>query len=241
VTLINSAINNNTVIGGSGGTGGKAFGTTGRGNGNSGGQGGAGGTALGGALYLDDATTTVTGPSIAANVAQGGSGGNGGQGAAGRDGGNGGQGGTGGRGGAAQGGALFNTGGGTTTLTGTPLVANVARGGNSGWGGVGGALSVSTIRPIVVGKPGAMGTGGSGGGGQGGGAYVDALTTLYLNSSNVIGNVAAGGLLGIGHPNGANGAGNGGGVFTDVTDGGALITSPSTKIVGNVSNNTATE
>ena len=149
-------------------------------------------------------------PSISGNFAQGGSGGNGGQGAAGVGLGTGGQGGTGGTGGVAQGGALFNTGGGTTTLNGTPLLANIARGGNAGWGGWGGLGH----------KVGLMGLGGSGGNGQGGGAFVDAATTLYLNSSNVIGNVAAGGLLGIGHPNGTNGTGNGGGVLTDVTDGG---------------------
>jgi hypothetical protein len=243
VSLSGVKVTANSATGGAGGAGGKAIGSTGRGgSGNSGGGGGTGGTGQGGALYLDGSSASVTLSPMTGNLARGGSGGAGGKGSAGVGGGNGGGGGAGGMGGLAQGGALFNGGTSTTIFTASPLTANSARGGNGGAGGSGGAGSIS-FSPLVVGWPGPLGPGGSGDDGQGGGAYVGGGTTLDLQGSSVIGNVAAGGLKGPGHPNALTtpGAGLGGGVIINATGGGVLITSVSTKITANFPTNTATE
>jgi len=82
---------------------------------------------------------------------------------------------------------------------------------------------------------GALGPGGTGNDAQGGGAFLDVNSTLNLYSTYVVGNVAAGGLLGIGHPNGTFGTGSGGGVYFV---GATLNEFGFTLIAGNGPNNT---
>ncbi|MGA2063336.1 MAG: hypothetical protein ABSG86_00120 [Thermoguttaceae bacterium] len=171
LTLINSAINNNTATGGNGvnAVAGSPVGT----------PAGAGGFAAGGGLYATGATV-VLGPSFGlgcdtflGNRAVGGKGGAGLSGAIG----------AGGNGGNAEGGGLFLDGG---SLKMGNSLATVTIQGNSATGGAGGAGGTGT------------GAGGIGGSAYGGGLYAQDLAIVSLTGALVTGNQAVGGAGGSG-------------------------------------------
>jgi len=177
VTLINDTFSSNLARGNQGGQGGQGdVGNPGRngapgitggpdspgGQGGTGGHGGSGGNGLGGSLYINSGSVTLTNDTLYNDRALGGQGGSGGQGGRGGSGGNGGngskggrtnnhssiggtgghggQGGTGGNGGIGgrgAGGSLYVNSG-SVTLTNDTLSNNNVQGGLGGRGGLGG-------------------------------------------------------------------------------------------------------
>jgi hypothetical protein len=202
--------------------------------------GGAGGDALGAGICLGGGKVTLSGGVFTRNEAQGGSGGRGGNApiggapfvafafdraasvsaipplAFGLTG-------AGGPGGGGAGGAV-QSGGGTLTMTGTILAANVAEGGDGGQGGMGG-IGIADQRG---------GDGGAGGDGSGGGINASG-GTVKLFSVNVSLNLAVGGRGGAGGgsraisvpplvgSSGQPGQGDGGGLFIAESDLGVFL------------------
>ncbi|MHB1426411.1 MAG: choice-of-anchor Q domain-containing protein [Gemmataceae bacterium] len=205
IILSNDTLSGNEVVGGAGGTGGKAT---------IGGTGGTGGAASGGGVYVVGGAVMLTNDTLSSNTAAGGTGGRGGEGdqnstsgpAVSR-------GGNGGVGGTASGGGLYVAGG-TVTLTKDNLGSNKAAGGT---GGGGGRIN------LPVGDDG--GSGGAGGAASGGG--VDAAgpaVTVVLSNATLSGDEAVGGVGGFGvsessrRYNSADnhgGSGTGGGLYLD--------------------------
>jgi hypothetical protein len=195
--------------GGAGGNGADSFDSTIGGAGGDGGAGGAGsdggdgGDGLGGAIYNDNGTITVTGSSFSSDLATGGAGGRGGAGGVGGvgggsgggtdfnnpneageagqpgDGGDGGDAGDAGSGGTGIGGGVYN--GGTMTISSDSFTGDIARGGGGGGGGHGGAGGAgggyTGTNPVIsTAVSGATGQGGDGGsGGNGGNAFSGGL------------------------------------------------------------------
>ena len=165
-----------------------------------------------------------------------------------------------GSGGSVQGGALFDFGEATLTLSGVNFIGNTAIGGSGSAGTSGSAGGEGGIRPrrrvvrrnglrpdhhhrwIVCRQPGDRrrggagdigAAGGTGGSAQGGGVYLAQGSTLTVTAVAITGNLALGGEggePGTGATGGAGGAGWGGGIYSDGTF---------TMIRGGVSNNLA--
>ncbi len=177
-------------------------------HGGNGGPGAPGGAAQGGAIYVASGQLTMTGATIANNLAMGGAGGTGGVGGTagnGIDKGTNCIGGTGGNGGAGGGGG-FGAGGGLYQPTGVADIsmstfsADVARGGDGGpggWGGLGGA-GANTWLGYFGGEGGKGGNGGNGGNAADGdgGAIDEYGGKLYLVNSTIADNSARGGVAG---------------------------------------------
>ncbi len=239
-----------------GGSGAGSFvgGVGGQGDGGSGGRGGRGGDGMGGGIF-NASGGSISGPSIlifnnTATGNVGGSGGAGGFGNAGaggtggaNTGGNGGRGGagiggnggSGGTGGLGLGGGMFNSAGGTVTLSAlknaktqatSTFGTNIASGGGGGSGGAAGsgfAGNGGNSGGSANGGQGGLGDAGSGGSGgaanegAGGGLYDAGVATLTGVTVNFTGNQARGGFGGNGgsglDAKGGNG-GNGGTGFT---------------------------
>jgi hypothetical protein len=190
VTLTNDTVSANTARGrdGVGGVQGRN-GTRWSPDGGNGGNGGNGGDGLGGGVYVDSGTVTLTNVTLSGNTVQGGNGGRGGYGGYGyfqgfHYWGKGGNGGHGGNGGNAFGAGLFVNSYATVTLAGVTVSSNTA--GPAGRRGDGGPGGYGTID----GQPGSAGA--SNGLSEGGGVYVasgasvgvDAFTPSHvLNNS----------------------------------------------------------
>jgi hypothetical protein len=135
LSLSGTLIQGNVAAGGGGGNGGAAS-LTGGGlalKTGVGGAGAAGGTGLGGGLFLNGTTVSITGGSLSDNIAGGGGGGSGGNAATGATGGKGGDGAIGGD----AGGAGIDAISGTTTIGKAPIQENFAFAGAFGYGGAG--------------------------------------------------------------------------------------------------------
>jgi hypothetical protein len=219
LSMSQSTVANNRVIGGTGGMGGLGYASN---VGGPGGAGGVGGAAQGGGILTAYPTVSLSTSTVSNNTVSGGYGGAGGNG---YDGfsvaGNGGAGGTGGVG---QGAGLFVISG-QVTVTNATLALNTATGGAGGAGGHGGSNQFSTARG------GNGGNGGNGGVAGGGGIYLDAGTLKLTNDTIASNNAQAstggpGGLAGVGGAgpgiNGSAGTGQSG------QGGGALVVSKTT-------------
>ena len=234
ITLTSSTLDGNQAIGGMGGdaqNGGAEDRANGMG-GEAGSTGGNGGAALGGAIWTNTGTLTLTSQS---HVDQNGAyGGNGGMAGSGGYGGNstgsngvGGNGGEGGAGGNAQGGAVYSQAGTVSIAAQSTANSNDAFGGDGVDGGNGGKGK------IVGGNGGAGGAGGSaegggiwaGGGSSGTSVTVTGQSSVSNNGANAgkteiygfggAGGNGGAGLLqsGNGSPGGNGGTGFGGGIF----------------------------
>ncbi|HZV06696.1 MAG TPA: Ig-like domain repeat protein [Gemmataceae bacterium] len=217
VSVENGAkINDNTLNGAGGGVGGSGASSK------AGGAGGNGGNALGGGLYVQGGSVSISGADteIDANTAIGGPGGQAGKGGA-----------NGGNGGEADGGGVYvlnapiSITGGTTlvllptrsTIGTTPMPginANTATGGNGG----GGSLN----------KKGISGTGGAGGAAEGGGVFISGTGQNVVlgdaaNIADILGNTADAGKGGTGGRNINNFSGGNGGAGGNALGGGAAI------------------
>ena len=241
-TSLSVSLSGGTIFSGSGG------GLTNLFHGGAGGKGGAGGNGGAGAgagLYVAGGSLTIFATTLANNQATGGQGGFGGKG------GTagfpsisgilsgfgtiplGGSGGSGGNGGSGAGGGVYLAGG-TVSLNGDTLNANIAKGGAGGTGGTGGdgglagglsglarvsghrtpggvADASSTSIPIGASSGGPGGNGGTGGQGNGGAFYVagGALTLSNLTVADNSVQGGAGGSGGIGGKGGSLSEGNG--------------------------------
>ncbi|MEY2410601.1 MAG: hypothetical protein QOF48_3271 [Verrucomicrobiota bacterium] len=214
-----------------------------RGPGNNGGPGGAG-AGMGGAIYTEGTSLTLSGCAFVGNVAAGGNGGNGDGNSFNADsGGNGGfpNRGNGGAAGNAGGPGGFGGGGGGGAGSGTAGF-NGGAGGFGGGGGAGGArgLGGSGGAPGAGGQYGGAAGGsfsshsGGGGGGAGlGGAIFARTGAVTVVNCSFTGNIATNGVGGVGSfggGNGANGQGVGGAVFN--LD--AKITGQNVAYIGNI-------
>jgi methionine-rich copper-binding protein CopC len=189
LTLTDTSMTGNGIVGGAGQAG------TAGGSWSNGGTGGQGGAARGGAVYVANGDVTVAGTSsLTGNSATGGSGGTGGQGGfttfAGWIGG------TGGAGGTASGGGLFVSGGSLSVPTSGAITSNTTIGGQGGDGGAGGT-SMST---------GPQGVGGAGGSANGGGAYFTDGDMAAIQSGAIASNSVTGGVGGSGSSAGGVGS-----------------------------------
>ncbi|MCA8910962.1 MAG: hypothetical protein KDB82_04615 [Planctomycetes bacterium] len=168
-----------------------------------GGPGGTGAPARGGAIYHAGGTLTLDGCVISTINASGGLGGLGGSGGINTGAGAGGDGGTGGDGGAAQGGAIYISGG-TAVISDTTIDNIVAHAGRGGPGGNPGPGS-----PV-----GQVGDGGSGGAARGGAIYLS-NGSLTLQRVTLYNNQAIGGDGNNGFNGGAGGSASGGDVYAN--------------------------
>ena len=214
VALSNVNLNDNAAVGTKGTTGFSGASRTG----GPGGHGGAGGNGEGGAIYMAAGSLTLTDDTITGNTAHGGQGGLGGSGGLGgtltpfgffynprQE--SGGPGGTGGVGGSGQGGGVFINGG-QVSITGGSIKANNAIGGQGGDGGFGGQGGTTAW------LGGHGGLGGAGGQGAGAGVYLFA-GSITLNSAQIAGESAQGGVGGHGGTGGFGGE--------EVTTGGSTL------------------
>jgi hypothetical protein len=235
VTISHTSLSRNSLKAGAGGVGG--VGGVASTVGGNGGVGGPGGSALGGGLFTESGTLSLSNAILSNNSLIGGTGGTGGAGA-----GapvfsqTGGAGGTGGLGGMAQGGGLYSSGG-TVTLTSDMVAANVLKGGTGGAGGHGHG-------GILTG--GAGGAGGAGGTGQGGAVFTQSTLTSsggqFMNNEVVGGKGGVGGtggngegtskqttVAGVGGAGGTGGAAQGAGFFAA----GGMLSVSGAKVAGN--------
>jgi hypothetical protein len=172
-------------------------------------NGGAGGNALGGAIYMQGGSLTLSGSAIDGDFAQGGAGGAGGEGANasptiyGNTTGDGGSGGAAGAAGSGFGGGLYVAGG-TVTITNDTFEGDLANGGQEATGGFAGdAYGAGRFA-------GNGGAGGAGGNAAGGAAYV-AGGNVALDGSVLVDDAAVGFTGGIGGYGGRGGGGAGSG------------------------------
>lgn len=209
LTIINSTLSNDQVIGGQGGGGGRGgIGGNALGVGGQGGQGGTGASGgRGGHTTAFSGGTFVRG----GNGVTGGLGGNGGAGGHGGSGGNGGAGGT---GGAAKGGGIYIATG-SVQLAASPITGASASSNGGGKGGSGGAGGIG----------GTGGVGGQGGhGGQGGDAGpASSLIKQGLAPGGNGGNGGTGGIGGDGGQGGKGGKAGDGGDGGDTTGGAVFV------------------
>ena len=226
VTLTSVVVGNNMALGGSGADGLPGNGGTGTlGPGGefvagAGGAGADGSTALGGGIFNQAGSLSLSKSSILMNLARGGDGGQGGIGAIAVDlpvgqAGIGGAGGAGGSGAAGRGGGVYNAAGASISISATTFSNNLAIGGKGGLGGDGGdgyggdgAHSIGVAGGIGGnGFGGSGGQGGSSGPGEGGGLFNLGAVALSGKTTTWSDNGAAGGAGGVG---GDGGFGNGG-------------------------------
>jgi hypothetical protein len=239
----NDADGRNAAIGGAGGAAPAANGKGGKGS-----DAAPGGNGLGGGIFSQAASVTITGAATVqknfVSAGSGAAGGKGGTGAGGQ-----GAGGRGGNAGLAAGGGIYAAIGATTISGGAQIIANTASGdhGGAGAGGVGGNgggafgggvwigngsfnLNVGNVSKNVAKSGGNGGTGGAGAGGnggnggsvQGGGVYISsgASSVTIKDASFYLNTAEVGGKGGAagGGPQGNGGDVQGGGLYTATTN-----------------------
>jgi len=215
VTVDASAFTLNQADGGGGGAGGRGGNGAEGGTGGRAGSGGQGGPVMGGGLFLDSGSLTVTTSVFEGNVIEGGRAGGGGRASeSGPSGGigtgpNGSLGGSSNIGGWAQGGGI-SVAFGQVTISASSVMDNDVRGGDGTDGGIGGRGGLSD-----GGFGGAGGSGGHGGEGgfvQGGGIFIQ-RGILDATDSTIARNRIVAGVGGVGGPGGRAGESTGGDPF----------------------------